>query len=157
MSEQRIIVTELEYVTTTKDEYDALRARIAELEARESRITEIENHITELEAREELMANKIWEQLKRISKLEAWITEASSAFNIDGSKDTLEEALGLVRMCHEGRAAIDRVAELEATLKEYANPDNWDNKHIREGGMNVWYGTDDDGYGLAHIALEKKP
>jgi hypothetical protein len=31
MSEQRIIVTELEYVTTTKDEYDALRAENAEL------------------------------------------------------------------------------------------------------------------------------
>jgi DNA repair exonuclease SbcCD ATPase subunit len=136
----------------------------------------LRTRIAEYEAREELMAKKIWEQLKRISKLEAryqadllqflaydkrveelerWITEASSAFNLDGSKDTLEDAAGLVRMCHEGRAAIDRVAELEATLKEYANPDNWDNKHI--GGMNVWYGTDSDGYELASEALEKKP
>jgi hypothetical protein len=87
-------------------------------------------------------------------------------------------------MCHEGRVALDRVAELEAqlaaerdallssasdvvgmdvrikeleaALKEYANPDNWDNRFIG-GGMNVWYGTDSDGYGLAHITLEKKP
>jgi hypothetical protein len=60
-------------------------------------------------------------------RLETWITEASSAFNLDGSKDTLEDAVGLVRMCHEGRAAIARVAELEAALKmvkEY-NPLNY--------------------------------
>jgi len=53
MSEQRIIVTELEYVTTTKDEYDALRAEVAELK----------RQLAELEA-QLAQANEMFGQLE---------------------------------------------------------------------------------------------
>jgi len=54
----------------------------------------------------------------RIGKLEAenaeltrWIIEADSAYNLDGHVSVFpDECLGLVRMCHEGRAALDELA-----------------------------------------------
>lgn len=54
--------------------------------------------------------------LEERDDLRAWIIEASSAFRFDGGTDTLEEALGLVRMCHEGAAALTENAELRAKL-----------------------------------------
>lgn len=52
-----------------------------------------------------------WEDLR------AWIIEADAAFNI-GNKpaETLDDCLGLVRMCHEGAAALAEVASLRTAL-----------------------------------------
>lgn len=58
---------------------------------------------------------------RRIAELEANILEAMQAFSFDGVGDELEAAeIALVRMCHEGRAAMDREVELEAQLA-YSN------------------------------------
>lgn len=46
-------------------------------------------------------------------ELKRWIIEASSSFRQDHEEDTLEEAVGLVRMCHAGAEALSEM--------EYAN------------------------------------
>jgi hypothetical protein len=54
----------------------------------------------------------------RIQDLEANIIEADAAFTTDHQPEPIEVAeLALVRMCHEGRAAMDRVNELEAAQR----------------------------------------
>lgn len=45
-----------------------------------------------------------------IAELRATIIEADSAFNLDGHVSAWEETAGLVRMCHEGRHAMDECA-----------------------------------------------
>lgn len=43
----------------------------------------------------------------RIAELEALVIEAASAYNLSGTTDTIYEAeAALVRMCHEGAAAL---------------------------------------------------
>lgn len=43
----------------------------------------------------------------RIAELEALVIEASSAYNLTGTLDTIDVAeIALVRMCHEGAAAL---------------------------------------------------
>jgi hypothetical protein len=52
---------------------------------------------------------------ERIKILEAIIREADACFNEGGKPGTIESAsLALVRMCHEGRSALDQV-ELSCT------------------------------------------
>lgn len=56
--------------------------------------------------------------IAEIEELRNWIVEADSAFNADGYISKYpEECLSLVRMCHEGRAAMDRVRTLEIEIK----------------------------------------
>ena len=45
------------------------------------------------------------------------IIEASSAYNLNGHIDTIDETLGLVRMCHEGAQALKENIELHARLE----------------------------------------
>lgn len=55
----------------------------------------------------------------KIEYLRAWIIEAASAWNLDGSKATdLIECAGLVRMCHEGRQALDENARLHKEIDD---------------------------------------
>jgi chromosome segregation ATPase len=50
-------------------------------------------------------------------ELRAWIIEADSAFNRDGKPAaSVDECTGLVRMCHEGAAALAEVADLREQL-----------------------------------------
>lgn len=57
------------------------------------------------------------ELIRERDELRAWIIEADAAFNLDGKPAaSVDECMGLVRMCHEGRAAIDEVARLRAEL-----------------------------------------
>lgn len=51
------------------------------------------------------------------ARLTAWILEAAAVFNTNGAApESLDAALGLVRLCHEGRAALDELARLRALL-----------------------------------------
>jgi hypothetical protein len=57
-----------------------------------------------------------------ISQLTDWIIEADAAFNVDKKPaQTLDDCLGLVRMCHEGAAALAEVERLRAALAEIAS------------------------------------
>lgn len=47
-----------------------------------------------------------------IRQLRAEIIAADSAYNLNGRISTWEETVGLVRMCHEGRHAMDELAWL---------------------------------------------
>jgi hypothetical protein len=58
-----------------------------------------------------------------IKQLTDWIIEADAAYNIDGKPaETLGDCLGLVRMCHEGAAALHKVARLREALAEALDP-----------------------------------
>jgi hypothetical protein len=45
------------------------------------------------------------------AELRATIIEADSAFNLDGHVSDWEETASLVRLCHEGRAALDELTK----------------------------------------------
>jgi uncharacterized protein YfaT (DUF1175 family) len=52
-----------------------------------------------------------------ITQLTEWIIEADAAFNVGGKPaKTLDDCLGLVRMCHEGAAALHEVERLRAMV-----------------------------------------
>jgi hypothetical protein len=55
-----------------------------------------------------------------ISQLTDWIIEAHAAFS-GKPVETLDDCLGLVRMCHEGAAALAEVERLRAALAEIAS------------------------------------
>lgn len=52
-----------------------------------------------------------------VARLHAWIIEADAAFNVDNKPAvSVDECAGLVRMCHEGAAALEEVTSLSAEL-----------------------------------------
>jgi hypothetical protein len=58
-----------------------------------------------------------------IKQLTDWIIEADAAYNIDGKPaETLDDCLGLVRMCHEGAAALHKVDRLRAQVATLRRP-----------------------------------
>lgn len=58
--------------------------------------------------------------LAKVKRLTAWLCEAMTPFILDGSKAvTLEDCLGLVRMCHEGAAALKEVERLNEIITKY--------------------------------------
>lgn len=68
--------------------------------------------------------------LDEIEQLTNWIIEADSVFNTDGhTSKNLDECVGLVRMCHEGRAALDKQQDLEAEIMRLRGIDG-----TRKGG-----------------------
>jgi hypothetical protein len=59
----------------------------------------------------------------QVAMLSAWIIEADAAFNVDNKPaETLDDCLGLVRMCHEGAAALTAQAALQEALAEALDP-----------------------------------
>lgn len=74
-----------------------------------------------------------WEDLR------AWIIEADAAFNI-GNKpaETLDDCLGLVRMCHEGAAALAEVASLRAELAKAIDLFHGTHELCDEVGSEEW-------------------
>ena len=54
-----------------------------------------------------------------IKQLTDWIIEADAAYNTDGKPAaSLDDCIGLVRMCHEGAAALHEVERQRAALAE---------------------------------------
>lgn len=100
----------------TADEYKRLAAAEATIDAIRTALggypdSDLVSLATTLNARNE------WLEAEN-ERLTAWIIEADAAFNSDGQPAAnLDECAGLVRMCHEGRAAIDEAARLSDRVK----------------------------------------
>lgn len=87
---------------------DALRARAEAAEAKASMSwSEVERLDVELATAE-----------AKIDRLSCWIVEADAAFNTDNKPaESLDDCLGLVRMCHEGAAALHEVQKQQAEIE----------------------------------------
>ena len=89
-----------------------------------------------------------------IAELRATITEADSAFNLDGHISTWKETAGLVRMCHEGRYAMDECARHTIAAARQLTKQTADlEAALRTIYMLTLSATGTDAERLAHIRL----
>ena len=129
--------------TITSAKYDALRARLAEYEARYQadlvQFLAYDKRVTELES--QLAAER-----------DALLSSASDVQGMDVRIKELEAAYAeIVNAPYE--AAQGRIAELEATMEFYANPDNYKENY---DGLNAPYtNVVKDGGKRSRHALER--
>ena len=69
--------------------------------------------------RDKLLERETWvaQRDAEIDELQNQIIEADSAYNIDGHTSFMAETASLVRLCHEGAAALHEVARLRDGLR----------------------------------------
>ena len=100
----------LEERKTLRDQVAEMRGNLADMIEEDAQMSAtFARVLVEVEASEKAHAAQVDGLLEECNDLRAWIIEASSAFRNDGGTDTLSEALGLVRLCHEGAAALGEV------------------------------------------------
>ena len=75
----------------------------------------------------------------QVAMLRNWIIEADAAFNVDNKPaETLDDCLGLVRMCHEGAQALAEVESLRAELAKAIDLFHGTHELCDEAGSEEW-------------------